>query len=240
MPRLKTETIGSGDQSWLGSAHGIENCRTELLNISAFTAATHYPDGYIKSGQPVAKVGGLLVPYDDTQTLPAPTLNAPTTATTGGTLAAGTYYYKVTAVNAVGETIGSNEVSQATTGTTSTVGLSWGAVAGATGYKVYRATVSGGQSTSPALVATLGAVTSYTDTGTAVSAGAVPATNGAVVATGSAVLAGLLFTDQAVVGTSNFAVPVLDHGRIRPAKLPQPVTIPGAAAKLANVQFVAI
>ena len=23
MPRLKTETIGAGDQSWLGSAHGI-------------------------------------------------------------------------------------------------------------------------------------------------------------------------------------------------------------------------
>lgn len=105
----------------------------------------------------------------------APTLNAPTTATTGGTLAAGTYYYKITATNSTGESAGSNEVSQVTTGATSTVGLSWGAIAGATGYKVYRATVSGGQSTSPALVATVGAVTSYTDTGTAVSAGAVPA-----------------------------------------------------------------
>lgn len=105
----------------------------------------------------------------------APTLNAPTTATTGGTLAAGTYYYKITATNSTGESAGSNEVSQVTTGTTSTVGLTWSAVAGATGYKVYRATVSGGQSTSPALVATVGAVTSYTDTGTAVSAGAVPA-----------------------------------------------------------------
>lgn len=109
--------------------------------------------------------------------LAAPVLNAPTTATTGGTLAAGTYYYKITATNAVGETIGSNEVSQVTTGTTSTVDLTWGAVTGATGYKIYRATTTGGQSTSPALVASVGAVTSYTDTGTAVSAGAVPATN---------------------------------------------------------------
>lgn len=63
MPRLKNETIGTGDQSWLGSSHGIRNCRTEVLDISAFTAGTHYPNGYIPSGTPVAKVGGMLVPY---------------------------------------------------------------------------------------------------------------------------------------------------------------------------------
>lgn len=128
MPRLKTETVGTGDQSWLGSSHGIRNCRTEFLDISTFTAGTHYPNGYIPSGTPVAKVGGVLVPYDDTQ------------------------------------------------GTT----------------------------------------------------------------TGAGVLAGLLFTDQAVVGTADFAVPVLDHGRIRTAKLPQTVTLPGAAAKTANVKFVGV
>jgi hypothetical protein len=52
---------------WLGSNHGIRNARTEILDISAFTAGTHYPDGYIKSGTPVAKVGGVLVPYDATE-----------------------------------------------------------------------------------------------------------------------------------------------------------------------------
>lgn len=67
MPRLSTETFGGGDLSWLGSTHGISNARTEILDISAFTAATHYPDGYIKSGTPVAKVGGVLVPYDATE-----------------------------------------------------------------------------------------------------------------------------------------------------------------------------
>lgn len=66
MPRLSSETIGSGDMSWLGSLHGIGNGRTETIDISAFTAATHYPNGYIPSGFPVAKVGGLLVPYDPT------------------------------------------------------------------------------------------------------------------------------------------------------------------------------
>lgn len=124
MPRLVSETIGAGDQSWLGSSHGIANCRTELLDISAFTVS----NGVIPSGTPVAKVGGVLVPYDDTQ------------------------------------------------GTT----------------------------------------------------------------TGAGVLAGLIFTDQAVVGTNDFAVPVLDHGRIRTAKLPATVTLPGAAAKTANVKFVGV
>lgn len=67
MPKLRSETIGSGDQSWLGSAHGIADCRTETIDISAFTAGTHYPNGYIPSGTPVAKVGGVLVPYDATE-----------------------------------------------------------------------------------------------------------------------------------------------------------------------------
>ncbi len=48
MPKLRTETFGGGDQSWLGSAHGIGNCRTETIDISAFTASTHYPNGYIR------------------------------------------------------------------------------------------------------------------------------------------------------------------------------------------------
>lgn len=67
MPGLKTETFGVGDQSWLGSTHGIGNARSEKLDISTFTAGTHYPNGYIPSGLPVAKVGGVLVPYDATE-----------------------------------------------------------------------------------------------------------------------------------------------------------------------------
>jgi hypothetical protein len=66
---MTTETYGAGDMTWLGSAHGLRNARTEVLDVSAFTAATHYPDGYIKSGTPVAIVDGLVVPYDvDTDT----------------------------------------------------------------------------------------------------------------------------------------------------------------------------
>lgn len=67
MPRLRTEATGSGNLAWLGSGHAIGNARTETINVAAFTEATHYPDGFLPSGTPVAKVGGLLVPYDATE-----------------------------------------------------------------------------------------------------------------------------------------------------------------------------
>lgn len=53
MPRLKTETIGGGNVSWLGSDHGIHNCRTSTLDVATFTAGTHYPNGFFPSGLPV-------------------------------------------------------------------------------------------------------------------------------------------------------------------------------------------
>lgn len=103
----------------------------------------------------------------------APTLGTPTTATTGGTLAAATYYYVATTLTAFGETAKSAEVSQVTTGTTSTVSLSWTAITGSTGTKIYRGTAAGGENV---LVATLaGSATSWTDTGGAGSAATPPA-----------------------------------------------------------------
>jgi hypothetical protein len=128
MPRMKSETIGAGDQSWLGSDHGIYNGRTETLDISAFTAGTHYPNGYIPSGTPVALVGGMLVPYDKTE----------------------------------------------------------------------------------------------------------------AVTTNAGVLAGFVLTDQPVVGTNDFAVPLLDHGRVKVSKVPYSggFAAPVAALKAAAAQFV--
>lgn len=129
MPRLSTETMHSGDMSWLGSSHGIGEARTELLDISTFTEGTHYPNGYIKSGTPLAKVGGVMVPY---------------------TVAEGT-------------------------------------------------------------------------------------------TTGAGILAGFLLTDQRVVGDDDFAVPVLDHGRVVAAKVPYASFVaPAAAAKNAthNIVFI--
>lgn len=93
----------------------------------------------------------------------SPILSAPTTATTAGTLVAGTYFYKATYTNATGETVGSNEISQATTGSTSTVTFTIGtAPSGATGTKVYRSTATGAEVLLDTLATT---PTTYTDTG---------------------------------------------------------------------------
>lgn len=131
MPRLSSDTFLAGDQTWLGGTHSIYDTRTETLDVSAFTAGTHYPNGYIKSGTPLAKVSNMVVPYTSAE------------------------------------------------GTT----------------------------------------------------------------TGPGVLAGFLYTDQKVVGTNDFAVPVLDHGRVKTAKVPQGTdafTAPVAAAKKAATTFVFI
>lgn len=90
---------------------------------------------------------------------------------TGGTFAAGTYFWKVVALDADGG-VASNEVT-ATLLANGTQPLSWTAVAGATSYKVYRGTVT---NTEDALVNTTTGLT-YTDTGTAGTAGTPPASN---------------------------------------------------------------
>lgn len=100
----------------------------------------------------------------------APTLVA---ATTGGTLATGTYYYKVTALDSAGESIASAEASVAVTGPTGKVTVSWPAVSGATGYRIYRGTAAGAENV---YYAPSGTATSYVDTNGASTAGTPNAT----------------------------------------------------------------
>jgi hypothetical protein len=98
----------------------------------------------------------------DTQ-VAAPGTVTPTPSTSGGTLATGTYYYRVTAYNEFGETTGSTEISQAVTGPTGSVALDWADVTGADGYRVYRATSAG----ATGLRIYSGATSAYTDDGDA-------------------------------------------------------------------------
>jgi uncharacterized protein (DUF1800 family)/fibronectin type 3 domain-containing protein len=98
-----------------------------------------------------------------------------TSFTDTGLINGTTYFYKVTAVGAGGESARSNEVSatpvapalaapvaSATPGNT-TVTVSWGAVPGATTYTIYRATTSGGQGNTPLVTGVTG--TSFSNTG---------------------------------------------------------------------------
>lgn len=51
MPGLKTKSYGTGDYKWLLHTHGIRDAvTTGVVDISAFTQATHYPDGFLPSG----------------------------------------------------------------------------------------------------------------------------------------------------------------------------------------------
>lgn len=65
MPKIKIENVGGGDFGWLLDAPPINDNRTEVLDISAWTAATHYPNGFIPSGTPAAKGSNGLVPFND-------------------------------------------------------------------------------------------------------------------------------------------------------------------------------
>lgn len=52
------------DRSWLGSAHGTTATRTITLDVTAFTAGTHYPNGFIPSGTVLSELAsGLFGPY---------------------------------------------------------------------------------------------------------------------------------------------------------------------------------
>lgn len=78
------------------------------------------------------------------QEMSAPTSLALSTSTVGGSLAAGTYYYEVTAKDIEGgETIASSEVSITTTGATSTITATWNVDIPATEYRIYRGQSSG-------------------------------------------------------------------------------------------------
>jgi Bacteriophage lambda head decoration protein D len=67
---MRTETFGQEDQSWLGSAHGTDMARSITLDVSTFTANTHYPQGFLLSGLPLGKITatGKYGPYNDAQT----------------------------------------------------------------------------------------------------------------------------------------------------------------------------
>lgn len=63
--KIKNETFGYEDQSWLGSAHGTQAGDPITLDLSAFTAADHYPAGFLKSGIVLGRITatGLYGPY---------------------------------------------------------------------------------------------------------------------------------------------------------------------------------
>lgn len=71
-PMVSTVAYQVENRSWLLSPHGTDPGTTPsvTLDVSAFVAATHYPNGFIPSGTVLGKVtaNGRYGPYDDTAT----------------------------------------------------------------------------------------------------------------------------------------------------------------------------
>jgi hypothetical protein len=136
------------DQSWMLLMSGTANSKIAQL----LTSQQRFVD------RVEIEAGLIVMTYRDIPIVKSSFLSARSfamgtvtsaTATTGGSLAAATYYYKVAPVIArQGEVASSAEVSQVTSGATSTATLSFSTPAGLEGaqpigYKVYRATTTG-------------------------------------------------------------------------------------------------
>lgn len=104
-------------------------------------------------------------------TISAPATPSLTASATGGSLATGMAYVKITYVSVAGETTPSAEASVSVTGPTGSVSVpSPVLVAGATGYNVYAASATGAevlQNAEPVAIGTAYTITTYV-TGTAV------------------------------------------------------------------------
>lgn len=129
----------------------------------------------------------------------APGLPVLTGSTTGGTLAAASYFYKVTAINVFGETIASAEATVTTTGTTSSVGITWPASTGATSYRIYRGTATGAEN-----VYYTSTTNAFTDTGAVNTAATPPASATYTVTMGTGI----------VVTAATLAIPAGKTGNI--------------------------
>lgn len=53
MPGLTTKSYGTGDYSWMLNTDGLDEAVTGVLDVSTFTAGTHFPNGFFPSGLPV-------------------------------------------------------------------------------------------------------------------------------------------------------------------------------------------
>ncbi len=132
----------------------------------------------LRPGGSVTLSGSLHAPHSrifSGYALPAPIDAAAVPSKAGGSLAAGTYAYRVSATNALGETLTSLETSITTTGRAAAVTLSWDRVPGATGYRIYGRR-TGAQLLLMAAISDA-STTTWTDTGVATPSGPLPTKN---------------------------------------------------------------
>ena len=204
------------DRSWLASDHGTTATRTITLDISGFTANTHYPNGFIPSGMVLAKLTAtnLYVPYAgraaEVQTVTvtgAPTGGTFTLTFEGSTTAAIAYNATAAAVKAALVALPGITENQVT-------------VSGAAGGP-YTVTFTGGLGGTdvPALTASGASLTGGSSPGVTI---ATTTAGGTATADGSETPVGLLFNSTEVRAgqTTDVGAPLFEHGFVRTSHLP--------------------
>lgn len=227
---LRTESWGTDDKSWLGSRHGIGECASVTLDISTFTEAIHYPDGYFKSGIALGKITatGKYGPY-------AHQTNEVQTVTEGGSgLTSFTLTWSGQTTASLDDQATAAEV-QAALEALSNIGAGNVSVTGAAG-GVYTVTFKGvlGGTDVAQMTATPTGGTGTVTIATTTAGGANPAASD-----GTQTLAGFLYApvpypksgDVDVVGA------MLDHGKVVNNKLPVPVDAAGQTDVVGRIIF---
>lgn len=216
MPNLTTESIGSSNQSWLGSTHGMYNGRSVAPDPTLFTTAL-FPDG-VPSGTPIGIVTatGLAGPYTGDSTDEVQTL------TEGGS---GLTSFTITFDGDTTESLDDDATAaqvQAALEALDSVGEGNVVVTGgplASGAFTVSFVGDLANTNVPAMTTTPTGGTGTVVVATTVAGGA----DGS--ADGREVLAGFLLTDQKAAVSGGY--PLLDHGRIRVDRLPVPFLTTG-------------
>lgn len=226
---VNSTTFGQGNQTWLGSRHGTQSCRTVTIAKASLTANTHYPNGYIPSGTPLAKAtsgtySGLYVPL-------AASVSEVQTVTEGGS---GLTSFTLTLD---GETTG----SIAAAATAAAVQSALEALSNIAPGDVTVTGSAGGPYTLTFGGARVGkdvpALTATPTGGSGTVTIATPTAGGSGTTDSSDVLAGFVFVDTPV-GAGNPVAALVDHGRIVEANLPLPVNAAAKASAAGRIWFV--
>jgi hypothetical protein len=230
------EVFGNDDQRWLGSAHGTDACPSITLDTSAFTAGTHYPNGYFPSGLPLGKItsSGMYGPYAGrTSEVQAVTIT--------GTPTGGTFTLTVAGETTAGIVYNAT-AAQVKAALDGLANINAGDVT-VSGTQLPGGTVSvtfGGQFAGdnvPQMTAGSGSLTG----GSSPTANVSTTTGGAGGASdGTETLAGFLFcaVKAPTVNTVDVPAALLDHGRVRTQFLPIAVDSAGQRDVRGRIRFV--
>lgn len=129
------------------------NTKLVLSHSGNLGIGSSSPQEELTLGSAANLVGEMAVPTGATASI-----------TSNGSLSNGSYYYKISASDGIGETVGSAETSVCQSASnTHTCAVSWNSVVGAVSYKIYRTSTSGSYTGTNFLTSVT--VPSYSDTG---------------------------------------------------------------------------